>query len=121
MNLENNVAYQKIQLLYSLLHVFTPALWAIGYGVRECNSARATLDTGKTAHTVLEHCLLLLVSFTQKHAPKIVYFRTLCTALGTWQMWYDMVPGCLFVGEGCEASLSRLGHFATGHGSFSRK
>ena len=26
MNLENTVAYQKIQVLYSLLYVFTPAL-----------------------------------------------------------------------------------------------
>ena len=61
MNLENTVAYQKIQSLYSLLFVFTPALWAIGYGVRECTWAGAALDSGKTARTVLEHCLLLLV------------------------------------------------------------
>ena len=113
MNLENTVAYQKIQSLYSLLFVFTPALWAIGYGVRECTWAGAALDSGKTARTVLEHCLLILVSLTQKHAPKIEYVRTLCTALGTWQLWYDMVPGCLFVEESCEASLSRLGHALT--------
>ena len=47
---------------------------------------------GKTARNVLEHCLVLLVSPPQKHASKIEYVRTLCTILGTWQLWYDMVP-----------------------------
>ena len=99
-----------LQGLWDLMHHWAPALFRLGYLVRQSNwegHPRGSV-TGDTARQVLTECLLLQAHLQQDWDCRHEYNRTLAIALLTWTPWLTARPACIFVEEAGEALLSRF-------------
>ena len=100
-------------ILRSLLHVlqfWCPALFRLGYQVRQCywEGRPGGAVTGRHARAVVWECLLLQAHLSQDWDARTEYCRTMAVALATWHPWLLDRPGCMFVEEAGEALLSRF-------------
>jgi hypothetical protein len=102
---------QTLLALEAVLTFWLPAVFRVGFLVRQSYWAGRDAGSGNLVYSVLGHCLLLLVQLLGPlNASKDNYVRTLSCALLTWVPWMAQIPGYCFVEECCEAMLSRFGH-----------
>ena len=103
----------KLKVLRALKELFTfwcPALFRLGYMVRQCywEGRPGGTVTGRTAYSVLVGCLLLQTHLLDDWDGRTEYVRTMAVAVATWHPWLMDRPGCIFVEEAGEALLSRF-------------
>ena len=101
----------RLRFLYELrilISDYCPAVFAVGFKVRECMWNGRKLHTSSNAKEVLSWSLLLLNRLTRPNAPPMRYVQTIATALLTWSTWQDITPGIIYNEEPCEALLSKL-------------
>ena len=92
-----------------LLKEYSPAAFRIAVLVRYCNWAGRHPGRGKNALTLLDSCLLVMLSLVRDQWENVEYMKTLVAALVTWQRWHSGTPGCIHSEEYGGAMLSRLG------------
>ena len=94
----------------SLLDYFIPALFILGYQVRQLTweGGVGGRVKGVLAKRILEQCLALQVHLMDDWDGRLEYTRTLSMALLSWQQWMNNLPGCCFAEEPCEAMLARM-------------
>ena len=98
-------------MLSLLLNEYVPALMSLGIQVRDLYWKHRTEGTGKEAHTFLLNALTLLLCLDNGKVTE--YVRGIVLALMTWSdEVHGRLPGCAFVEEAMEASLSRLAQAA---------
>ena len=99
-----------LHALHDLVTFYVPALFHLGYKVRQCSwEGRPEGQVkGDTARSILEYSLLLQTHLQGDWSCRTPYVRTMALALCTWQPWMSKLPGCVFVEESGEAMLSRL-------------
>ena len=95
-------------LMQSLVNVYVPACFAIGWQVRTCSWTGRERGSGRKAKECLMSCFLLLLGLLGDRAKVSEYVRSLAVALMSWTDWHDSVPAAAYVEEACEAQLSRL-------------
>ena len=91
-----------------LLKEYCPAAFRIGVLVRDCNWAGRDSGSGKNALTVVESCLLVMLSLVGDQWENVAYIKTFVAAPVTWPHWHSRTHGCIHSGEYREAMLSRL-------------
>ena len=99
-----------LRALRDLLEFYVPAIFHVGYKVRQC-AWEGRPDghvKGDVARHILEYCFLLQLHLQNDWLCRTPYVRTIGIALCTWQPWLSTLPGCVFVEEACEGLLSRL-------------
>ena len=100
---------QQAEAMERLVNGYVPALFAIGWHVRNCNWGGREPGTAADAQECLLFCACLMLSLVGNQRARTEYLRTLCVALLTWQGWHSGLYGAMFSEEIPEASLSRLG------------
>lgn len=99
-----------LKALSLLINFFLPAVFRVGFKVRNCTWAGRKANSGVWAREVMEEVVILLIHLLQDVDCKNEYVRTLSVAIATWQPWMNKIPAVCFVEESCEAMLSRMGH-----------
>ena len=110
--LPDGLATDMVWMLNLLINEYVPALMSIGIAIRDLYWEKRTPGTGGAAKRVLLHCLTVLNALEPRGGTEYVRALTLAAL-----MWNDDVhgrlPGCCFVEECLEASLSRLARCMT--------
>ena len=105
-------ATDMVWMLNLLINEYIPALMSIGIAIRDLYWEKRDPGTGDAAKKVLLHCLTVLNALEPRGGTEYVRALTLAAL-----MWKDDVhgrlPGCCFVEECLEASLSRLARCMT--------
>ena len=105
------MATHGIRLLDLLVNEYVPALMHLGIAVRDLYWEHRQPGTGSFARDVLSRCLVLLLSLENCRSTE--YVRGLSLALCLWtDEVHGRLPGCCFVEEALEGSLSRLSRAA---------
>ena len=105
-----------MKALLQLLQFWCPALFRLGYQVRQCHweGRPGGTVTGRNARAIICECLLLQAHLSHDWDARSEYSRTMAVALATWHPWLLDRPGCMFVEEAGEALLSRfMGRYAS--------
>ena len=91
-----------------LVSEYVPALFTIGYLVRQCNWDGRGDSTAPNAQDCMLYSACLMLSLVGDDSWKTEYLRVLSVALVTWQAWHDTLMSAMFSEEIPEASLGRL-------------
>ena len=94
--------------LDDLLSYFIPAVFVVGWMVRDCYWLHRTRGTGVHARRTLEYVYCLLLQLQESLGRASEYLRSIGAALLSWTTWHDDTSAHLYVEEANEASLSRL-------------
>ena len=94
--------------LDDLFHHFVPAVFTVGYMVRECFWVHRGRGTGVEARRTLEYVYSMLMQLQAGEEQRSEYIRSVGGALLSWTRWHDDVSASLYVEEANEARLSRL-------------
>ena len=96
---------QQMDALWYLLTQYVPALFHLGYLVRECNWNGRRTFSGAAGHEVISAAWLVLLGLGKRVGP---YFQRLGVALLLWTPYHTHAPAAFHCEEVLEAMLSRL-------------
>jgi hypothetical protein len=96
---------KHMEALWYLLTEYVPALFHLGFLVRECNWNGRTSFSGGVGHEVVRYAWLVLLGLGKRVGP---YFQRLGVALLLWTPYHGEAPAAFHCEEVLEAMLSRL-------------
>ena len=106
--LDAEIRHKMLQSLLDLTEYFVPAVFTIGWMVRECFWVHRHRGTGVHARRTLEYVYSVLLQLQKSEEHRSEYVRSVGAALLSWTAWHDDTAACLYVEESNEAALSRL-------------
>ena len=112
-NANHNTLLTQVQGLVTLLYGCIPALFIIGWQVRDCHWSPQ--GEQHAAGPLLSCCLHVLVRLTLGYEDKVEYVRTIVVARLLWSHWFARLPRVAHTEEPCEAPLSRVVHLMAQH------
>lgn len=100
--------HKLVRGLHSLLYEYVPAIFMLGFLVRESHWACRSGGTSAEAHKLLQWSLHILVHLTWGSEGSVEYVRTVVVALLMWSEWHSSTPGVANSEEAGEALLGRV-------------